>query len=420
MQSENDSSASGYIIDSYEGIGQVFTDVEILSTSEVNIVAQAKRYGRWWLLKGLRKEVTKEAGYQQRLRKELEILMQLQHPHIVTTIGMEHVEGLGECIIMEYADGITMKEWLQRTNSQEKRQSVLKELLEAVDYIHTKGIVHRDLKPENIIITRNGEHVKLIDFGLADSDHYAILKQPAGTPKYMSPEQMNTPVADERNDIYSLGVIMQQMNLGRGYSYIINRCKAPIGKRYQSVKDIIHNIESLKKKRMPIWIAVCFLITAFIVMLAVWSLKNEKNTMPTVAIQEEIDSQKDSVMKIQEQLTDMGQQHEQHQADRQRILIAIDNGYKYVDKEIAKTHMDEYFDTLTSVLYLPRDFGIVIQQSGNWVENYIQTIRFEYNSEEISEIRNALSQRIGEATEKWTRKFNQLKEEYDKQFEEGN
>ena len=235
----------------------------------------------------------------------------------------------------------------------------------------------------------------------------------------MSPEQMNTPVADERNDIYSLGVIMQQMNLGRGYSYIINRCKAPIGKRYQSVKDIIHNIESLKKKRMAIWIAVCFLITAFIVMLAVWSLKIEKNTMPTVAIQEEIDSQKDSVMKIQEQLTDMGQLHEQHQADRQRILIAIDKGYKYVDKEIAKTHMDEYFDTLTSVVYLPRDFGIVIQQSGNWVENYIQNIRFEYNSEEISEIRNALSQRIGEATEKWTRKFNQLKEEYDKQFEEG-
>ena len=132
MQSDNDYSASGYIIDSYEGIGQVFTDVEILSTSEVNIVAQAKRYGRWWLLKGLRKEVTKEAGYQQRLRKELEILMQLQHPHIVTTIGMEHVEGLGECIIMEYADGITMKEWLQKANSQEKRQSVLKELLEAV------------------------------------------------------------------------------------------------------------------------------------------------------------------------------------------------------------------------------------------------------------------------------------------------
>ena len=65
-----DSSASGYLTDSFEGISQVFTDVEILSTSEVNVVAKAKRYGRWWLLKGLRQEVAQEAGYQQRLRKE--------------------------------------------------------------------------------------------------------------------------------------------------------------------------------------------------------------------------------------------------------------------------------------------------------------------------------------------------------------
>ena len=81
---DNDNNASGYLNDSFEGIERVFTDVEILSTSEVNVVAKAKRYGRWWLLKGLRKEVAAEAGYQQRLRKEFEILMQLQHPNVVT------------------------------------------------------------------------------------------------------------------------------------------------------------------------------------------------------------------------------------------------------------------------------------------------------------------------------------------------
>ena len=76
MQQNSDTSASGYLTDSFEGISQVFTDVEILNTSEVNIVAKAKRYGRWWLLKGLQKEVAGETAYQQRLRKELEILMQ--------------------------------------------------------------------------------------------------------------------------------------------------------------------------------------------------------------------------------------------------------------------------------------------------------------------------------------------------------
>ena len=77
--------------------------------SEVNIVAKAKRYGRWWLLKGLRQEVADETGYQQRLRKELEVLMQLQHPGVVTAIGLEEVESLGLCIVMEYVDGITLR-----------------------------------------------------------------------------------------------------------------------------------------------------------------------------------------------------------------------------------------------------------------------------------------------------------------------
>ena len=156
MQRDDDSSASGYINDAFEGISQVFTDVEILSTSEVNVVAKAKRYGRWWLLKGLRKEVAKETGYQQRLRKELEIQVQLQHPNIVTTIGLENVEGLGDCIVMEYLDGATLKEWLKGANSRKARQDVLRELLDDVDYIHRKGIVHRGFRSENISINSNG------------------------------------------------------------------------------------------------------------------------------------------------------------------------------------------------------------------------------------------------------------------------
>ena len=88
MQQNDDYSASGYLMDSFEGISRQFTDVEILSTSEVNVVAKAKRYGRWWLLKGLNNQVANETAYLQRLRKELELLMQLQHPFVVATISL--------------------------------------------------------------------------------------------------------------------------------------------------------------------------------------------------------------------------------------------------------------------------------------------------------------------------------------------
>ena len=75
MKQDYDSSTSSYLSDSFEGISRQFTDVTILSTSEVSIVARAKRYGRWWLLKGLNKQVVNETAYIQRLRKELELLM---------------------------------------------------------------------------------------------------------------------------------------------------------------------------------------------------------------------------------------------------------------------------------------------------------------------------------------------------------
>ena len=80
-------------------------------------------------------------------------------------------------------------------------------------------MLYRDLKPENILVTRNGENIKLIDFGLADTDGHAVLKQPAGTPRYMSPEQKVKAEADARNDIYSLGIIMEQMGKKSGVNF---------------------------------------------------------------------------------------------------------------------------------------------------------------------------------------------------------
>ena len=403
MYHENDdSSASGYLSDSFEGISQTFTDVEILSTSEVNVVAKAKRYGRWWLLKGLRKEVAGEAGYQQRLRKEFEILMQLQHPGVVMAVGLEDVEVLGLCIVMEYVDGVTLKEWLTEKPTRQMRLRVMLEITDAVCYLHTKGIVHRDLKPTNIIVTGNGSHVKLIDFGLADTDSHTILKQPAGTPTYMSPEQMQTAVADGRNDIYSLGIIMQQMELGWRYHYIINRCLRPIEQRYQQMGDLQHAIHSTNSRisNIAVWLGA-LLIMAMILLIGLQVRRAKEQDERLAAIhatyQQQLVAQQQKLKQLADSTTELrlyNQQQRQREialeTSRKKVEDAISKGKALIDKSMRQTNIDKHLDTLTNILYIWSDFTYRCQSGERAIENYLTQMDSSFSDTEKDEIRNAM------------------------------
>lgn len=283
---------SGYISEmATEPVSEQFSDVTIEHTSGCNVMARAQRYGRWYMLKGLNEASRNNAMPQQMLRKEFDMLIRLQHPNVVQTVGMEQVEGIGTCIVMEYVDGITLKEWLQtKTKAKAKRGAkdadairIIDELLQAVAYIHSLGIAHRDLKPQNILLTRQGLHIKLIDFGLADTDDYAVLKQPAGTISYMSPEQMAMQIPDIRNDIYSIGVVMRQMPLPSYYKRVGDHCLLPVDERYQSIAEMQEDItrQSTHTKRLMRWTtAVGLGVLLTIVGLLLWrvqSLDNELN-----------------------------------------------------------------------------------------------------------------------------------------------
>ena len=413
MMHDNDSSASGYVVDAFEGISQTFTDIEILTISDVNVVAKAKRYGRWWLLKGLRKEVAKEAGYQQRLRKEFDILMQLQHPNVVATYGMEEVDGLGLCIVMEYVDGPTLKEWLDGKPTRQLRLAVAYNMMDAVAYIHAKGIVHRDLKPENIIVTQNGSNVKLIDFGLADTDSHAILKQPAGTPKYMSPEQMQTAGADVRNDIYSLGIIMQQMNLGWQYHYIIKRCLKPIEHRYQQMADLQHAIRSTNSRirRISVWLGA-LLILALILLIGMQMRRAKEQNERLAAIhttyQQQLGVQQQKLRQLVDSTTELRRYNQQQrqkkialETNRRKTENAISKGKALVDKTMRQTNIDKHLDTLTNILYIWSDFTYRCQSGERTIENYLKQVDSSFSDAEKDEIRNSMYRHNEAIVTKW-------------------
>lgn len=309
---EDDNSASGYLIEPFEGISNQFTDMQILHISDVNVVARAKRFGRWWLLKALRPELSKQSAFCQRLRKEIELTTPLQHPNIVSTYGVEEVAQLGTSIVMEYVEGQTLKKRLLDGDlTLNQRRRLFDELLDAVEYLHAKGIVHRDLKPSNIMVTTNSDNLKVIDFGLADSFSHVVFKQPAGTSGYMSPEQQQTAVADVRNDIYSIGVILSQMNLGRAYGTIAKRCMEPATMRYSQISELRRDLQHQLQR--PKRIAVGLLAVALLLILSLfaamtWQLSQQnklvKNQEQELASQKEmIATQKTQMEKLQQEAT---------------------------------------------------------------------------------------------------------------------
>ena len=434
MQSNYDGSASGYIVDSFEGISQEFTDVEILNTSETNVVARAKRYGRWWLLKGLNRQVANEVAYQQRLRKELELLMQLQHPFVVAATGLEYVDGVGDCIVMEYVEGKTLKEWLQTAHPRKERRRVAMEMAEAVGYIHSKGIVHRDLKPENIIITSNGDNVKLIDFGLADTDSHTILKQPAGTLKYMSPEQMQTAVADVRNDIYSLGVIFGQMALKWGA--ITRRCQLPLERRYQNVSDLTDAIKKRERRNSVLaWTFNILLVLVLAIMVYAQSVRVgelsrqvDSSRQDQVRMQERMQARiqgtesslNDSLEKVTTDYQKLQQKQQSQDVKRKRIDDAIANGRIIIDKTLHAAGVKQHLDTLKNFAYFRDDVFHRISGVYEVCNQYLKTISKDFTEHEMAEITNAILTYEGNKGKELTDRYLKLKEAYDKAIKQRN
>lgn len=374
-QTDYDSSASGYLCDSFEGISAVFTDIEVLASSQTNIVARAKRYGRWWTLKGLQRDVAGQEAYRQRLRKEFEVLMQMQHPGVVTAIGLETVQDLGLCIVMEFLDGVTLAEWLRTETTRRQRLRVAHLLLEAIEYVHSKGIVHRDLKPENIIVTRNGEQVKLIDFGLADTDSHAILKQPAGTLHYISPEQQQTTVADVRNDIYSIGVVFSQMNIG--YRRIVKKCQLQANQRYQNVGELQKAMQLHDKRRMRM--AICAAIVAVILLCGISVVQ----TQHLQQVKSAYDDLAASNMQIKAE-------YDEFTSARTKVENAIREGKAALDNALQECGIAQIIDTLSYQIYLPTDYSNRINMFNNAITECVDNIGDSFNDGERLEIYNAL------------------------------
>lgn len=169
-------------------------------------------------VKILKDEFASDDEFVRRFKNESKAIAVLSHPNIVKVYDVSFGDRI-QYIVMEYVDGITLKEYIQKQGRITWNDAVffISQVLKALQHAHDKGIVHRDIKPQNIMLLQTGD-IKVTDFGIARfsrTQTETLTENAIGSVHYISPEQAQGKAADERADVYSLGVVFYEMLAGR-------------------------------------------------------------------------------------------------------------------------------------------------------------------------------------------------------------
>lgn len=234
-------------------------------------------------VKILKNEFADNEEFVRRFRNESKAIAVLSHPNIVKIYDVGFTDKI-QFIVMEYIDGITLKEFMEQQGVIKWKDCIhfIIQILRALQHAHDRGIVHRDIKPQNIMLFSDGT-IKVMDFGIARfarEEGKTISDKAIGSVHYISPEQARGDVTDEKSDIYSVGVMMYEMLTGvkpfdgdnpvsvalmhmqneakplravndsvpEGLEEIVMRAmQKEASKRYQSASEMIKDIEEFKK-----------------------------------------------------------------------------------------------------------------------------------------------------------------------------
>ena len=180
-------------------------------------MAKDHKLNRNVAVKVLKSEYVEDEKFLKKFETEAQAVARLSHPNIVNVYDVGIEDGINY-IVMELAEGITLKEYIRRKGylSPKETVEISLQIASAISHAHKNHIIHRDIKPQNILVSEIG-NVKVTDFGIAKATSSNTVTSTAtamGSVHYISPEQAKGRFCDEKSDIYSLGITMYEMVTG--------------------------------------------------------------------------------------------------------------------------------------------------------------------------------------------------------------
>ena len=220
---------------------------------------------RYVAVKVLHPHLAEDADFITRFRREAQSVARLRHPHIIQVIDFDS-QGDNYFMAMEFVEGgQSLKEYLQGLAARGERLPLVSavglasKLADALEYAHTEGMVHRDIKPANVLLPSLDKPL-LGDFGIARIVGQTGLTAEGamiGTPAYMSPEQGRGEKADERSDIYALGIILYELianhppyDADTPYGVILKHMNDPLVSPREFVADLPDSVERIVFKSL--------------------------------------------------------------------------------------------------------------------------------------------------------------------------
>ena len=211
--------------------------------------AKDKLLNRIVAVKVLRPEFVDDKDFLAKFKREAEAVANITHPNIVNVYDVGQ-EGKVHYIVMEYVDGKNLKEIIKDEGVLDEYTAldITKQIAKALSAAHKKGVIHRDIKPHNILISNEGRQVKVADFGIAKAVSNSTITNIGsiiGSVHYFSPEQAKGQPVSNNADLYSLGIVLYEMLVGR----VPFRGDSPISIALQHINE---NIEFTPEEKTKI------------------------------------------------------------------------------------------------------------------------------------------------------------------------